>query len=90
MTPNDGGPAFPIANHLAGCDHEKGCVNECPVASLPGVSGMSLRDWFAGQALAGYAQFDRDDMSCGHIASNCYRLADAMLAARKTSTGGRV
>jgi len=45
---------------------------------------MSLRDWFAGQALAGWmASFTPD---CGVKAKHCaelaYELADAMLAAR--------
>lgn len=47
-------------------------------------AGMSLRDWFAGQALAG-----SDFMECvgwTHIdlAKYAYSLADAMLEARKT------
>ena len=46
-------------------------------------AGMSLRDWFAGQALAGlifhndYGQRSDDD-----IANGAYSYADAMLAAR--------
>lgn len=48
-------------------------------------AGMSLRDWFAGQALAGWmASFSPD---CRMKATNCaalaYELADAMLEARK-------
>lgn len=44
--------------------------------------GMTLRDWFAGQALAGmYAQFGAE-LSPSAFASFAYRLADAMLAAR--------
>lgn len=48
-------------------------------------AGMSLRDWFAGQALAGWlATFGADDGSpvpC-HIARFAYGVADAMLVAR--------
>lgn len=49
--------------------------------------GMSLRDWFAGQALAGWlASFAPGDII---VQSKCaelsYRLADAMLAARSAS-----
>lgn len=44
--------------------------------------GMSLRDYFAGQALAGNLgnpwASNSDD-----IAVRCYQIADAMLAARK-------
>lgn len=39
----DGGPAFPEAIAVG------------PTGNVyPGYSGMTLRDWFAGQALAGY------------------------------------
>lgn len=57
--------------------------------------GMSLRDWFAGQALAGpvavFCQLsaERGDDVCEHRAARmAYRCADAMLAARaRTDTG---
>jgi hypothetical protein len=43
---------------------------------------MTLRDWFAGLALAG----SMADPSCvsthEKLAANCYAVADAMLAAR--------
>jgi hypothetical protein len=49
--------------------------------------GMSLRDWFAGQALAGmfnhtgwHLRIDSDD-----VAVRAYHLADAMLAARNST-----
>ena len=42
---------------------------------------MTLRDWFAGQALAGSA--DLDDMTRQEIAAFCYALADAMMEARE-------
>lgn len=43
-------------------------------------NGMSLRDWFAGQALANrYTQEARDDKK---VAQWAYQIADAMLAAR--------
>lgn len=47
--------------------------------------GMTLRDWFAGQALAG--EMTRDDG--GHrldVARRCYAFADAML--RERDCGG--
>lgn len=56
--------------------------------------GMELRDWFAGQALAGMAHKDDGDFSeiarkqnmpdlnAQWAASAAYRIADAMLAAR--------
>lgn len=46
--------------------------------------GMTLRDWFAGQALAGMADYaiKDDDMAWSDLARNCYRVADAMLSER--------
>lgn len=76
---DDGGPAFPIAQHLAGCDHENGCVNECPVVSLVNVSGMSLRDWFAGQAISGRFGFGETTKS---ISESAYELADSLIRER--------
>jgi hypothetical protein len=49
---------------------------------------MSLRDWFAGQALAGFSQtFTEGDAQwiIQHGAANAYRIADAMIAARSVS-----
>lgn len=50
--------------------------------SLPTVDGMSLRDWFAGQALAMLADPDFDH-SPEDTARLVYRIADAMLKARE-------
>lgn len=52
--------------------------------------GMSLRDWFAGQALAGLAvhekpydnTIDAMDSYCRSLAVKSYRLADAMIKER--------
>lgn len=76
----DGGPAYPLAG----------------LGDYKRASGMSLRDWFAGQALAGLVgnpggPYQSNSMSgwgmvnCdqSHVATNCYDLADAMIAARK-------
>lgn len=47
-------------------------------------AGMSLRDWFAGQALSGMnAQESLGFISYRDVASRCYEYADAMLEARK-------
>lgn len=48
--------------------------------------GMALRDWFAGQALAGYmCGFQREEKPgdfAAAIAGEVYHIADAMLAVR--------
>jgi hypothetical protein len=47
--------------------------------------GMSLRDWFAGQALSGMTANPTvaPTIKNADIASICYSLADAMLAERE-------
>lgn len=69
---DDGGPAFPVESFTT----KHGMF-------IRGADGMSLRDWFAGQALAGITT---DPNSLGHslkVAAICYDLADEMLKARK-------
>ena len=72
-TPNDGGPAFPVTTEA--CDRGAGI-------------GMSLRDWFAGQALNGWAAGRNNDPAWRDskpetIACECYKYADSILAARE-------
>ena len=59
-----------------------------PVVTPDGVpnSGMSLRDWFAGQALAGIMSQAgaSGDWTPAEVAADAYAYASAMLAARKT------
>ena len=47
--------------------------------------GMSLRDWFAGQALFGGINWVNQHQTGGYAeaAAVAYEIADAMLAARK-------
>ena len=53
-----------------------------------GHDGMSLRDWFAGQAMTHIA--DSCYGSLVQRADECYALADAMLAQRdKEATNGK-
>ena len=48
------------------------------------VSGMTLRDWFAGQALAGLlAKYGLGEAEPESMAADSYAYADAMLAARE-------
>ncbi len=75
MKANDGGPAFPFLRSEMG-----GCGD-----------GMSLRDWFAGQALIMAGVYNvvsddkvfRSDEIVKRIALAAYTLADAMLAQRE-------
>lgn len=74
-TKDDGGPAFP-----------ESCTSEGYRANV--YSGMTLRDWFAGQALAGMCAYSgraESDVILSRILSrvqNAYAHADAMLAER--------
>ena len=53
-------------------------------------SGMTLRDWFAGQALAGMNSADRRwDNGKYDMATAAYAQADAMLIIRAELTGGK-
>jgi len=70
MEKDDGGPAFPTEPN-----------------TQPGFyihHGMSMRDWFAGQALAGIMVDGRKQQGWARYAvRDAYIAADAMLAARK-------
>jgi hypothetical protein len=91
-TKQDGGPAFPVMTgerQIAG--HEK---------EFDALPGMTLRDWFAGQALgaiiaATSAGQHNPPMREGEvhlryaIARDAYDMADAMLAVRAAAGGQR-
>ena len=47
------------------------------------IDGMSLRDWFAGQFLAGCAAAPDMSNDSNVVASAAYNYADAMMEARK-------
>lgn len=80
----DGGPAFPTFPYQLSTDK----------SAVSGVDGMTLRDYFAGEALNGMVSAltkFRDDMGCAEIILNrpndiselAYLYADAMLAVRE-------
>jgi uncharacterized protein YodC (DUF2158 family) len=62
----DGGPAFPLATSSG---------------SNESVNGMSLRDWFAGQALAN--AYTQNEGNPDKVAEWAYHVAIAMLAERE-------
>jgi hypothetical protein len=83
-TQQDGGPAFP--------QHDLSAYGIGPCED--GNTGMTLRDWFAGQALAGVCanhawgdNFRPSDAE--HNARAAYACADAMLKARAAAGGQR-
>lgn len=82
MNAHDGGPAFPSAGVIT--------------AERIAFEGMSLRDWFAGQALAGWCgssitiggeALNSSTEHAAAMAITSYRFADAMLAERNREEG---
>ena len=70
----DGGSAFPFAP-----------MGEARAGQYSGSFGMTLRDWFAGQALAGFLAGKVNATGDDQLAKFCYMSADAMIAERKKS-----
>ena len=83
----DGGPAFPGKHPKKGWNGQL----RMEVSVMEECGGMSLRDWFAGQALPSVMVLcQRDTLEPGQtrsqlFAQSAYRLADAMLATREAS-----
>jgi len=90
---DDGGPAF------AGVSGVDGYGNSEPITTQAGEvvylnhnQGMSLRDWFAGEAMKGsVTAWEHHDVCADYatpensrlLSSRAYKMADAMLAVRK-------
>jgi len=64
---NNNEPAFPMA---------------APEGYAMAQEGMTLRDWFAGQALAGLTANHKTEGTFDDVAYKAYALADAMLFER--------
>lgn len=80
--PKNGGPAHPIfvvagAAHLG--EHQLEQLRKAVEDRAPGVS---VRDYFAAQALTALAPVWADHGTPAEVATDCYKLADAMLAER--------
>ena len=74
----NGGPAFPLIDDQV-LNSRHGCYQREVHA------GMTLRDWFAGQAIIGLAANDMRSEEAHDFsvwATNAYALADAMIEAR--------
>ena len=76
MTKPTGGPAFPRPNSTAP-NGENSWAED----------GMTLRDWFAGQALIGEMRENGEDLDwlprADLMAKRCYTIADALIAERE-------
>ena len=83
MSADTGGAAFPVPEVV-------GCLGVPQPASS---FGMSLLDYFAGQALAGMCvddgEADFDGWNADGIARHAYRIAAAMLTERARRTEGK-
>lgn len=84
MSIDDGGSAFPL---WEGPEHED-YSDELKAFYMAGGStpGMTLRDWFAGMALAGYLagpHVERSD-NMEQVVMGMYDIADAMIAWKRT------
>ena len=84
MSKDTGGSAFP---------HPQVNLGDAGFIFLPNSSGMTMRDWFAGQALAGLLSAynvkynhpaEERDMAI-LISKTAYALADTMIEKRKAS-----
>lgn len=82
----DGGPAFPVHTEKLSDGSLRGLTTGSGEAWS---MGMSLRDWFAGQALTGLAwAYGATDLRLAVdptpiLADKAYAIADAMLEARR-------
>lgn len=76
-TPKDGGPAFPgISDSRSAFDSYSN-----PYTGFDHIPGMSLRAYFAGQAMSGFLARTRyDDETFQTAAADAVKYADALIA----------
>lgn len=67
--------------------HDGGQAFPSHRASATPIPGMTLRDYFAGQAMAGMMSDSGCNPTRHHTAKDSYLLADAMLAERAKASG---
>jgi hypothetical protein len=75
---NDGGPVFPVPPDQAYATGMSLCEGTAVCAAG---TGMTLRDYFAGQFIQGGDPQNFDISSRHEVAKYAYMMADAMLAA---------
>ena len=74
---NDGGPAFPHSSQPLDAQGN-------PMCGEHSEWGMTLRDWFAGQALVAIPHIGCGaDLETRELAEAAYQVADAMIEARE-------
>jgi len=81
VSDKDGGPAFPSLEIYEGYNRDR---DRYEVQS-DSATGMSLRDYFAAQALSGWFSGTSNlpnDANLGLYAESFYKMADAMIAER--------
>lgn len=77
---NNGGPAFPCVDYLQPADG-------VGVSVMTTTGGMTLRDWFAGMALSGFAANpESHKWTAAECAADAYAYADTMLTVRDKVT----
>ena len=74
---NDGGPAFPVLKTVWNTQSQKEYL-DCS-------NGMTLRDYFAGQALMGFCANPNNNCEVYSIVKDSYIISDAMLEAREVT-----
>jgi hypothetical protein len=92
---NDGGPAFPFNVPSYSPQSTASYSASFPSVAYQLQPGMSLRDWFAGQALMGLAASQNEGRTANILdgfiggkllSESAYMVADAMLKAREAQS----